>query len=1139
MLKKTNAGMGISSTNVAFDGTEGLDEENLDYGMQSLLADKRLGVVCCYRHSWRIRDEHTIEIRREGAAARSEELILPATRAGLFTKDSLFAAFPFISESHINTIIHEAKFIENLDDNDFMQSNLRVVPHFHEVPFGKFRTYLQDLSLHQARALFDFLNNLFWRQFRIYKESPERVDSMVKVVLSENIEEVIQGPKGNQDTYKFRFGRIIYSVVYEQSPSELQLGYTRDLLARIVAKKMRYVFRAAEASFEKKVDLEGWRLGRKKEVTNNVVVEIIKEALLRCMRMAREHLDVIDACIILTVPGMLDRPLQLFFSEETGGDILVEQNSKKTITFCPQWSISLPDVKLITIDSNQCTLSISASSFSPNNFGQELSYVFFDTLRTYVSTGLTRLYMASQAGAATRDRRVRGYFGDWEDFWQRRENISLAISEISRFWKIAFGFSTVALWSENKKILQDTESAKQAKGYLVLTERPAPADIQKKYIPIGINLAGLFNEKQQNKREKPSAKIIMYLGFAEEGAARRTPSQMTAQAFIQPLEDQLTRAGLPQEEREKIYDVFWQSISQEQVSLKKQVVFRETLTLALSQAASLGVEDQRRFVKAVSGAYAHFLEAIQTIIESLNTSYLRWTAAHDALTGLLNRGGYDNYREECIAKNIKNRNRNFGQMYLDIDHMKFLNDVYGHSVVDEILATLGDALNVFVEKNGASSKMKIGRVGGDEIAVFLNNVTLAQMEVLAKLVYKTISNFVFQLQISLDRNPNVKFQVRLKGFLFNLFKMILEKNEEAKDIVIAILGIDHEQDRRVHRDKLLARFVAECCHGNDPSLAAVRSLIPEEIQADKSRDTYKSVFDFLNAILANPADPSFQLTWGQIVGYFKKNMVKMLKENNIEDKDGALTQCIEIFLQTCMENKNTEVLSVALAQAFPGEVVFNRPQTIGISLGMLHGSQIEDRSLDRPRDEYTDEYESIFDKVNIIMAEINEKADVDMYNVKTNGRQGMMVLRQGPTGLEKIHIRYGLKPKKKILIVDDEESYSNMLQRLLLKKYGWHSVQAHIPQASAPFDPIGFSILLKESDACILDINMPHAKDIMAALRDTKLGVIIHSGFGQQKDGFPEDAFMKTKIIPKTGNESVFDDIDNALEELVLTEKIK
>ncbi|MEP9357458.1 GGDEF domain-containing protein [Sphingomonas sp. KR3-1] len=82
----------------------------------------------------------------------------------------------------------------------------------------------------------------------------------------------------------------------------------------------------------------------------------------------------------------------------------------------------------------------------------------------------------------------------------------------------------------------------------------------------------------------------------------------------------------------------------------------------------------------------------------------RLRAERDHLTGVLNRQAFEQVvRAEPL--------RGGAVIYSDIDHFKRVNDRYGHHVGDEVIRLFADVL--------AGTGFKVGRLGGEEFAVFL------------------------------------------------------------------------------------------------------------------------------------------------------------------------------------------------------------------------------------------------------------------------------------------------------------------------------------------------------------------------------------------------------------------------------------
>lgn len=61
----------------------------------------------------------------------------------------------------------------------------------------------------------------------------------------------------------------------------------------------------------------------------------------------------------------------------------------------------------------------------------------------------------------------------------------------------------------------------------------------------------------------------------------------------------------------------------------------------------------------------------------------------DSMTGLLNRTGFNSQLEEYLEGN---KQKNCVGILLDVDNFKFINDVYGHTIGDQVLLQLSQSL---------------------------------------------------------------------------------------------------------------------------------------------------------------------------------------------------------------------------------------------------------------------------------------------------------------------------------------------------------------------------------------------------------------------------------------------------------------
>ncbi|MBE0598109.1 MAG: diguanylate cyclase [Desulfuromonadales bacterium] len=129
---------------------------------------------------------------------------------------------------------------------------------------------------------------------------------------------------------------------------------------------------------------------------------------------------------------------------------------------------------------------------------------------------------------------------------------------------------------------------------------------------------------------------------------------------------------------------------------------------------------------------------------------LREISRIDSLTGLLNRHTFF----ESLAGEIE-RSKRYGRpltlMSIDIDHFKLINDTFGHPAGDRVLREFAQALLSCMRKCD-----HLGRVGGEEFAVLLPEMSLAKAVEAANRILSMVRLLVVNESIS---GLQVKFTV--------------------------------------------------------------------------------------------------------------------------------------------------------------------------------------------------------------------------------------------------------------------------------------------------------------------------------------------------------------------------------------------
>lgn len=110
------------------------------------------------------------------------------------------------------------------------------------------------------------------------------------------------------------------------------------------------------------------------------------------------------------------------------------------------------------------------------------------------------------------------------------------------------------------------------------------------------------------------------------------------------------------------------------------------------------------------------INALLDQVESTNAQ-LRHDALHDPLTGLGNRSLLADRLEVELQQGLRRGTARFALLFVDLDRLKPINDLLGHSAGDRFIAAVADRLKVTIRLGDT-----VARLGGDEFGVILHDV---------------------------------------------------------------------------------------------------------------------------------------------------------------------------------------------------------------------------------------------------------------------------------------------------------------------------------------------------------------------------------------------------------------------------------
>jgi diguanylate cyclase (GGDEF)-like protein/PAS domain S-box-containing protein len=143
-------------------------------------------------------------------------------------------------------------------------------------------------------------------------------------------------------------------------------------------------------------------------------------------------------------------------------------------------------------------------------------------------------------------------------------------------------------------------------------------------------------------------------------------------------------------------------------------------------------------IRAVDGAVSGAVVAIHDVTKMREIArQLSYQAAHDSLTGLINRREFERRLDHAL-ESARDEGRSHALCFMDLDQFKVVNDTCGHAAGDELLAQLAEVL-----KTRLRGSDTLARLGGDEFGVLLDSCPPAKAAQIAESLRRVVEEFRF------------------------------------------------------------------------------------------------------------------------------------------------------------------------------------------------------------------------------------------------------------------------------------------------------------------------------------------------------------------------------------------------------------
>jgi diguanylate cyclase (GGDEF)-like protein/PAS domain S-box-containing protein len=138
----------------------------------------------------------------------------------------------------------------------------------------------------------------------------------------------------------------------------------------------------------------------------------------------------------------------------------------------------------------------------------------------------------------------------------------------------------------------------------------------------------------------------------------------------------------------------------------------------------------------------------------------------DELTGISNRR-YVDFQLAQLQKESDEFGFHFGVLFIDIDHFKNVNDIYGHDIGDEVLKMVTRTIQSNVRKDDI-----FGRWGGEEFVMLCRNITTKGLGKIAEKIRVLVKHTI----LNIDSQTTLSVTISVGGSIY-------QHNENLTDVV--------------------------------------------------------------------------------------------------------------------------------------------------------------------------------------------------------------------------------------------------------------------------------------------------------------------------------------------------------------------
>ncbi|MFO1266731.1 MAG: EAL domain-containing protein [Rubrivivax sp.] len=286
--------------------------------------------------------------------------------------------------------------------------------------------------------------------------------------------------------------------------------------------------------------------------------------------------------------------------------------------------------------------------------------------------------------------------------------------------------------------------------------------------------------------------------------------------YLNPVAEQLTgwsgeaAIGRPVHEVLRLVDArLGSDVPLSTAALAGDGVLPDEFDLVRADGARIGVDHRAALMHDRLGSLTGAVLTFRDI--SLERGFVRqrtWEAAHDVLTGLVNRREFE-ARLHAAVQVARSDGTGHVVCFMDLDRFKVVNDTCGHAAGDELLKAVTASLRQRVRQGDT-----LARFGGDEFALLMDGCTLAHAEQVANGLVAAVRDFRFAWQ---GRTLRVGLSIGLAAVhgdttaaeaLSRADSACYWAKEQGRDRACVYDHADHQMAARRHESGWVARIEA-------------------------------------------------------------------------------------------------------------------------------------------------------------------------------------------------------------------------------------------------------------------------------------------------------------------------------------------